>query len=160
MSLRSPLSEARGLGAAKEGTHHWFIQRISAVAMAPLMLWLLFSLAALAGSDYVAVRGWVASPLAGLIAGFFVSALVHYTVIGAADPAAEAGTWSSMLRATTCRSPTAMSATPTRGMRIGTGTGTSFVLLATSGAGTDARESTASRPILRLPGTRAPCVRK
>ena len=50
MSLRSPLSEARGLGAAKEGTHHWFIQRISAVAMAPLMLWLLFSLAALAGS--------------------------------------------------------------------------------------------------------------
>lgn len=82
MSLRSPLSEARGLGAAKEGTHHWFIQRISAVAMAPLMLWLLFSLAALAGSDYVAVRGWVASPLNTTLLLVLVATLFHHALLG------------------------------------------------------------------------------
>lgn len=82
MSLRSPLSEARGLGAAKEGTHHWFIQRISAVAMAPLMLWLLFSLAALAGSDYVAVRGWVASPLNTALLLVLVATLFHHALLG------------------------------------------------------------------------------
>ncbi|WP_043767727.1 succinate dehydrogenase, hydrophobic membrane anchor protein [Algiphilus aromaticivorans] len=82
MSLRSPLSEARGLGAAKEGTHHWFIQRISAVAMAPLMLWLLFSLAALAGSDYVAVRGWVASPLNTALLLVLIATLFHHALLG------------------------------------------------------------------------------
>lgn len=82
MSLRSPLSEARGLGAAKEGTHHWFIQRISAVAMAPLMLWLLFSLATLAGSDYVVVRGWIASPLNTALLLVLVATLFHHALIG------------------------------------------------------------------------------
>lgn len=82
MSLRSPLSEARGLGAAKEGTHHWLVQRISAVAMAPLMLWLLFSLAGLAGSDYVAVRGWVASPLNTVLLLVLVATLFHHALLG------------------------------------------------------------------------------
>jgi succinate dehydrogenase / fumarate reductase membrane anchor subunit len=82
MSLRSPLSEARGLGAAKEGTHHWLVQRISAVAMAPLMLWLLFSLASLAGSDYVAVRGWVASPLNTALLLVLVATLFHHALLG------------------------------------------------------------------------------
>lgn len=82
MSLRSPLSEARGLGAAKEGTHHWFIQRISAVAMAPLMLWLLFSIAALAGSDYVAVRAWVATPLNTALLLVLVATLFHHALLG------------------------------------------------------------------------------
>lgn len=82
MSLRSPLSEARGLGAAKEGTHHWFIQRISAVAMAPLMLWLLFSLATLAGSDYVVVRGWIASPLNTALLLVLIATLFHHALIG------------------------------------------------------------------------------
>lgn len=82
MSLRSPLSEARGLGAAKEGTHHWYIQRISAIAMAPLMLWLLFSLASLAGSEYIAARAWVAHPLNTALLVVLLATLFHHAILG------------------------------------------------------------------------------
>ena len=51
MSLRSPLSQARGLGSAKDGTHHFWVQRVSAVALIPLSLWFVFSVAQLAGAD-------------------------------------------------------------------------------------------------------------
>lgn len=39
MDLRSPLGKVRGLGAAKSGTHHWWMQRVTAVALIPLVIW-------------------------------------------------------------------------------------------------------------------------
>jgi succinate dehydrogenase / fumarate reductase, membrane anchor subunit len=64
MSLRSPLSRARGLGSAKHGVHHFWVQRVSAVALIPLALWFVFSVAMLAakGGNYEAVRYWAAYP--------------------------------------------------------------------------------------------------
>src|SRR5208282_1350327 len=44
MSLRSPLGRVLGTGSAKEGTAHWWAQRVSAVALVPLTLWFFFSL--------------------------------------------------------------------------------------------------------------------
>lgn len=82
MNLRSPLSQARGLGAAKEGTHHWYIQRISAIAMAPLMLWLMFSLAGLAGAEYFEVRGWIAQPFNTTLLIVLVATLFHHALLG------------------------------------------------------------------------------
>ena len=38
MTLRSPLGRVRGLGTAKEGAHHWWLQRITAIALVPLTL--------------------------------------------------------------------------------------------------------------------------
>ncbi len=61
--LRSPLSRVRGLGSAKEGTHHWWAQRLTALALIPLVIWFVVSIVCLSGSDYVAVRAWVASPV-------------------------------------------------------------------------------------------------
>jgi succinate dehydrogenase / fumarate reductase membrane anchor subunit len=43
MSLRSPLSQARGLGSAKDGVHHWWMQRLTAMALIPLSLWFVLS---------------------------------------------------------------------------------------------------------------------
>ena len=37
MSLKTPLGAARGLGSAKSGTHHWIVQRITAIALVPLL---------------------------------------------------------------------------------------------------------------------------
>jgi len=82
MSLRSPLSQARGLGASKQGTHHWFVQRISAVAMVPLMLWLVFSVAGLAGSEYGAVRDWVSSPLNTTLLVILVATMFYHAILG------------------------------------------------------------------------------
>jgi len=52
MNLRTPLAEARGLGSAKEGVGHWWHQRLTAIALVPLTLWLGFSVALLGTADY------------------------------------------------------------------------------------------------------------
>lgn len=82
MSLRSPLSRARGLGAAKEGTHHWLLQRITAIAMVPLMLWLVFSLAALAGADHAAVTAWIGRPLNTALLLLVIGTLFYHAILG------------------------------------------------------------------------------
>lgn len=62
MSLRSPLSLALGSGSAKEGFSHWWLQRLTAVALVPLSLWFVIALLALPALDYFTVRDWLASP--------------------------------------------------------------------------------------------------
>ena len=49
MSRRSPLGQVLGLGSAKEGAEHWWAQRVTAVALIPLGLWFVFSMAVLIG---------------------------------------------------------------------------------------------------------------
>ena len=68
MSLRTPLANARGLGSAKEGVDHWWKQRLTAIALVPLMLWFGFSVALLGTADYYTVVGWLGHPVnAGLM---------------------------------------------------------------------------------------------
>jgi succinate dehydrogenase / fumarate reductase, membrane anchor subunit len=62
-SLRSPLGVARGLGSAKDGTAHWWAHRLTAIALVPLTIWFVASLAALAGAPYHDFRAWVGQPL-------------------------------------------------------------------------------------------------
>ncbi len=57
------LGRVRGLGAAKEGTHHWTAQRMTAVSNLLLVVWLVVSLASLPSLDHWAVTGWLAQPL-------------------------------------------------------------------------------------------------
>lgn len=61
MSLRSPLGVVLGLGSAREGTGHWWAQRVSALCLVPLTLWFLVALVRLPLTDYAAVSIWVAS---------------------------------------------------------------------------------------------------
>ena len=62
MSLRTPLSKVKGLGAAKEGASHWWNLRLTAIALVPLALWFSFSIALIAVADYATVTAWIASP--------------------------------------------------------------------------------------------------
>ena len=48
MSMRTPLAEVRGIGSAKTGAHHWWAQRLTAIALVPLFLWFVASLVSLA----------------------------------------------------------------------------------------------------------------
>ncbi|MGB0955263.1 MAG: succinate dehydrogenase, hydrophobic membrane anchor protein [Panacagrimonas sp.] len=82
MSLRSPLSQARGLGSAKDGTHHFWVQRVSAVALIPLSLWFVFSVAQLAGADYEAVKWWVSYPAVAVMLVLFISAAMYHSMLG------------------------------------------------------------------------------
>lgn len=82
MSLRSPLSRARGLGSAKDGVHHWWIQRATAVALVPLTLWFAFGLAANVGGGYEAVRAWVACPFTAVALILFIATAFHHGQLG------------------------------------------------------------------------------
>jgi succinate dehydrogenase / fumarate reductase, membrane anchor subunit len=82
MSLRSPLSRVLGLGSAKDGTAHWWAQRVTAVALIPLTLWFFFSLLTLPGFDYETVRTWLAVPFSGFLAVLLVAALTYHSYLG------------------------------------------------------------------------------
>ena len=62
MSLRTPLAKVRGLGSAKEGTDHFWKQRITAVSNIVLVCFLIVLLAKYAGSDYATVKKALARP--------------------------------------------------------------------------------------------------
>ena len=62
MRLQTPLGRVRGLGSARGGTHHWWMQRVSSVALLPLTLWFVFGVASLAGAPYERAVGWIAQP--------------------------------------------------------------------------------------------------
>ena len=47
MSLRSPLGRVLGHGSASEGVHHWWVQRLTSIALVPLGVWFAVSLATL-----------------------------------------------------------------------------------------------------------------
>ena len=51
-SMRTPLAKARGLGSAKSGGQHWWYQRLTAIAMVPLVLSAIYLIFRIAGSDY------------------------------------------------------------------------------------------------------------
>lgn len=82
MSLRSPLGQVLGLGSAKDGTAHWWAQRLSAVALVPLSLWFFFSLLALPTLSYGSVRAWLAQPLCAFLAVLFVLVLTYHSYLG------------------------------------------------------------------------------
>jgi succinate dehydrogenase / fumarate reductase membrane anchor subunit len=82
MSLRSPLSRARGLGSAKSGVHHFWVQRLTALALIPLTLWFVFSVAKLAGGSYEAVRWWVSYPTVAVTLVLFIAVSFYHAALG------------------------------------------------------------------------------
>ena len=78
MSLRSPLGRALGLGAAGNGTAHWWQQRVTAVALALLGAWFAICLLSLELGDRAALVGWIGQPLnAALLALLVLTAAWH-----------------------------------------------------------------------------------
>ena len=76
--LRSPLGRARGLGSARAGSHHWWAQRLTAIALVPLTLWFIFSVIHLSGATHQAVIEWLSSPLTlGLMLALIVATFHH-----------------------------------------------------------------------------------
>lgn len=75
---RSPLKKARGLGSAQHGVSHWWMQRVTAVALVALGLWLVSLVLHLLHADYASARECVARPWnAVLLIAFVVTAFWH-----------------------------------------------------------------------------------
>ncbi len=81
-SLRTPLARARGLGSAKGGTHHFWLQRLTAIALVPLTVWFSLSIASLATVDLPVVLAWMKSPLSALLMLCFVIAGFWHMKLG------------------------------------------------------------------------------
>lgn len=81
-SLRSPLGRARGYGSAKEGVQHFWVQRVSAVALIPLTLWFVFSVAQLPVESFGAVKHWVAVPSVAVMLVLFIATLFYHSMLG------------------------------------------------------------------------------
>lgn len=82
MSLKSPLGKVRGLGSAKSGTHHWWAQRVTAVALVPLTLWAVFALAGNAGAGHAEMTAWLASPVNAVLMLLLIAATFHHLHLG------------------------------------------------------------------------------
>jgi succinate dehydrogenase / fumarate reductase membrane anchor subunit len=62
-SLRSPLGRARGAGSAKSGASQWWAQRVTSVALLPLTVWFILSMASSAGMTHAEAQAWIGRPL-------------------------------------------------------------------------------------------------
>ena len=82
MRLRTPLGHVRGLGSAKDGVALWWAQRITAVALLPLLLWLTGSLAASAGMDHAAAKEWLSNPLSAILMILLIGSGFHHAQLG------------------------------------------------------------------------------
>lgn len=82
MKFRTALNNVRGLGSAKSGTHHFWMQRVTALALVPLMLWLSWSMLCLAGLDYAGALAWVGAPTTAVLLISTLVALYYHAYLG------------------------------------------------------------------------------
>ena len=78
MDMRTPLGKVRGLGSAKEGTDHFWRQRVTAVANVPLMIFFVIFMIVHAGAPYADVVHSLSNPFVAVIMGLMViSGVIH-----------------------------------------------------------------------------------
>ncbi len=82
MTYRTPLGNARGLGSAKSGAHHWWMQRLTAIALVPLTLWFIASLIQLTGADQQTATVWLSSPVQAVLMLLLIAATFHHVQLG------------------------------------------------------------------------------
>ena len=79
---QTPLKSVRGLGSAKEGVRHFIHQRVSALVLAVLLPYFLYSAFFALGSGYEAARAWVAAPWNTLILLALLGAGAYHMRLG------------------------------------------------------------------------------
>ena len=82
MKLLTPLARVKGLGSARDGTHHWWAQRITAVALVPLTIWFMLSLVCLSGMEYRETVEWFQSPLRSALMILFIFSVFYHAILG------------------------------------------------------------------------------
>jgi succinate dehydrogenase / fumarate reductase membrane anchor subunit len=82
MSLRSPLGRVLGLGSARDGVAHWWVQRVSSVALVPLTLWFVLSMAVLGTLDYGAVVDFLQAPFNAFMMVLLIATLAYHSYLG------------------------------------------------------------------------------
>ena len=82
MHYRSPLANVRGLGSAKTGTSHWWMQRVTAVVLIPLSFWLIIFLDLSLKTPIQEIVAWLAMPLNTIAIVAWVVAVFYHSALG------------------------------------------------------------------------------
>jgi len=82
VSLRSPLGKVLGAGSAKQGVHHWWMQRLTSVALVPLSIWFVVSLLSLPSFDHATVVAWMGQSWTALLLILFVLTGAWHSQLG------------------------------------------------------------------------------
>ena len=82
MSLRSPLGKVLGTGSAKEGVHHWWLQRLTSIALVPLTVWFVVSLLSLPSYEHETVITWMAQSWTALFLVLFILIAAWHSHLG------------------------------------------------------------------------------
>jgi succinate dehydrogenase / fumarate reductase, membrane anchor subunit len=80
--MRSPLGRVLGLGSAKEGVEHWWMQRLTAIALVPLAIWFVVAALGMIGADRAAMVAWMHSPMSPVFAILLIVAAIYHTALG------------------------------------------------------------------------------
>jgi succinate dehydrogenase / fumarate reductase membrane anchor subunit len=80
--MRSPLGRARGLGSARAGAAHWWMQRLTSLALVPLTLWFLCGMIRMLGASRNDVVSWMSGPLPIVLMIALVIATFHHLQAG------------------------------------------------------------------------------
>lgn len=81
-SSQTPLGRVRGLGSAREGAHHWGVERLAAAATLALLVWLAVSLLRLPALDHATVTQWLKAPLAAVPMLLLILAMFRHLQMG------------------------------------------------------------------------------
>jgi len=80
--LRTPLAVVRGLGSAKAGTEHWWVQRLTSVALVPLTLIFMGIVLGLVGESHAAVAATLGRPWPATITILLVAVSFWHLKLG------------------------------------------------------------------------------
>ena len=82
MSLRTPLGKVLGAGSAKSGVQHWWMQRLTSVALVPLSVWFVVSLLSLPSFDHATVVSWMSGSGTALLLILLVLVAAWHSQLG------------------------------------------------------------------------------
>lgn len=82
MGNGTSIGRVRGLGSAKHGTHHWLVQRFTAIGNLLLVFWLIASLLMLPNFSYAAVHEWISAPVPATAMGLLIISSFWHARLG------------------------------------------------------------------------------
>ncbi|MBK20110.1 MAG: succinate dehydrogenase, hydrophobic membrane anchor protein [Rhodospirillaceae bacterium] len=82
MSFRAEIGRVFGLAFSKSSVAHWWVQRLTAVALVPMVLWFVASIAQLAGANIELVREWMSNPVTTVLLILLIVMVFHHAQLG------------------------------------------------------------------------------
>ena len=82
MDMRTPLGRSRGLGSTNDGVHHWWMQRLTGIALIPLTLWFVYSAVKMSGASHAEFTTWATTHGNPILLILLIITMFHHGQLG------------------------------------------------------------------------------